>query len=515
MKLAKYVALVIVLCSVPLAAQDLTKVRALLEQALAELNKTTTPPVVAGNVVKLKPGDNVQAAVDAAKDGTEIRLGPGVYAVNLILRAGKTGVVLRSDVVDPKLTMPWVTPEVVAGGFAVLTPADPLQAVIRTDVSAHDYTLKYLEIGPNLSNPERDLMILGDLGQTVAATIPSNIHVDACYIHGSDAKGGHRGIGLYTRTSNITRNYISNLWEVGRDSQGIFASSGPGPYLIENNYVEASGENILFGGDDPPIANMIPSDIIVRGNLLFKPLAWKVVHKGSVKNSFELKNAQRVLVENNVFENNWTDAQSGSGIAVTVRDQYGRATWSTVKDVVIQYNVAKNFEGYFLNILGLDNNFPSVQAVNLKVVNNLALGMGNGVQMNFGFVPTYIMHNTLLGIKGSFLSLLTKMPEGSLTVTDNVVAGGGYGITGGGFAVGVPALTGQNPGAVFHHNVIELTSARTVKYPVGNFTVASGTLTGLVDATGKYKGTETSSDGAPLGADVAEIQRRIPWVKLP
>lgn len=500
--------------STTLAAQDLNKVRTLLEAALAELNKTVTPPVT-GNVVKLKPGDNVQAAIDAAKDGTEIRLASGVYAVNLVLKGGKSGVILRSDRPDPTLVAPWITPEVVAGTFAVLTPADPLQAIIRTEVNAHDYMLKYLEIGPNLSNPERDLVVLGDLGQTVASSIPYNVHVDACYIHGSDAKGGHRGIGLYTKNSQITRNYISNFWEVGRDSQGIFGSSGPGPYLIENNYVEASGENILFGGDDPPIANMIPSDIVVRGNLLFKPLAWKTTHKGSVKNSFELKNAKRVLVENNVFENNWTDAQSGSGIAVTVRDQYGRAVWSTVGDVTFQYNVAKNFEGYFLNILGLDNNFPSMQAVNLKVTNNLALGMGNGIQMNYGFVPSIITHNTILGTKGAFLSLLTKMPDGSLTFTDNVVSGGGYGITGGGFGVGLPALTGQNPGAIFHHNVIELTSARTVKYPAGNFTVAPSMLTSLVDTTGKYKGIESSSDGAPLGADVAEIQRRIPWVKLP
>ena len=27
--------------------------------------------------------------------------------------------------------------------------------------------------------------------------------------------------------------------------------NGPGPFLIENNYLEAAGENIMFGGNDP------------------------------------------------------------------------------------------------------------------------------------------------------------------------------------------------------------------------------------------------------------------------
>src|SRR5439155_1665302 len=80
------------------------------------------------------------------------------------------------------------------------------------------------------------------------------------------------------------------------------------------------GENVLFGGADPGISNLVPSDIEFRKNYLVKPLSWRAdgssyagIH-WSVNNIFELKNAQRILVDGNLFENNWTDAQNGYGI---------------------------------------------------------------------------------------------------------------------------------------------------------------------------------------------------------
>src|SRR5438105_4308476 len=98
----------------------------------------------------------------------------------------------------------------------------------------------------------------------------------------------------------------------------------------------------------------------MRGNYFFKPLAWK--NGGwAVKNLLELKNAQRVLVDGNVFENNWTDGQPGNGILATVRNQGDTAPQSTVANYTFQYNVIKNVEGYSFNILGLDDTlvFPS------------------------------------------------------------------------------------------------------------------------------------------------------------
>ena len=59
------------------------------------------------------------------------------------------------------------------------------------------------------------------------------------------------------------------------DTQAIGGWNGPGPYLIENNYLEAAGENVMFGGADPTIPNLVPSDITLRLNHLIKPRSWQ------------------------------------------------------------------------------------------------------------------------------------------------------------------------------------------------------------------------------------------------
>jgi hypothetical protein len=69
------------------------------------------------------------------------------------------------------------------------------------------------------------------------------------------------------------------------------------------------------GGNDPTIPNLVPWDIEIRGNHFYKPLSWRVgdpsyagIH-WLVKNLFELKNAPRVVIEENTFEHNWLDGR--------------------------------------------------------------------------------------------------------------------------------------------------------------------------------------------------------------
>jgi hypothetical protein len=62
---------------------------------------------------------------------------------------------------------------------------------------------------------------------------------------------------------------------VNSDSQAIAGYNGAGPFRIINNYLEGAGENVLFGGSDPAVTNLVPSNIQIRQNLLTKPLAWR------------------------------------------------------------------------------------------------------------------------------------------------------------------------------------------------------------------------------------------------
>lgn len=502
---------------------NIDKAITLIQQALVELG---LPPLPIKTIALVKVGESIQHAIDTALDGTLIRIQPGVYPCNLVLPAGKTGIVLQTDMEDPVLTKPWVTPEMFGGKSAILVPQDPAPPIIQAAPGAHDYVLSLLEVGPNLVLPTNSgLVDLGDINQALLSAVPYNVHVDRCYIHGSDAKGAHRGLMLNTRTSNVSRNYISNCWERGRDSQAIAAFAGPGSYLISNNYLEGSGENFMIGGVDPKIIGLVPSDIVIQGNFCYKPAAWRTIGltpeqiaagqtAGANKNLGELKNARRVTIQNNVFQHSWIDAQSGHGVVFTVRDQDGTAPWATVSDVLCQYNVIRDVEGAAFNLLGLDDSpvRPSVQGRNLQIAHNLILDGNSGWQQSAGFQPTAIQHNTAVRLRTTAMFLYgVPIGNGMLLVRDNVMAGGLYGIFGDGMGSGTPGLAKFAPGAIVDHNVIE---GAIGPYPSGNYLIPAGSLAALLDAGYHYTGGQLASDGTPIGADVDEIRRRIPWLTL-
>ena len=110
---------------------------------------------------------------------------------------------------------------------------------------------------------------------------------------------------------------------------GGLGSNQDSVYKINNNFLEAAGENIIFGGGP---ATLTPTDIEVRHNHFFKPLTWMPGRTGMVggnhgnafivKNHFELKNAQRVLFEGNLTENTWGGfSQAGFTLLLTPKNQ--------------------------------------------------------------------------------------------------------------------------------------------------------------------------------------------------
>ena len=160
------------------------------------------------------------------------------------------------------------------------------------------------------------------------------------YIHGTDLANVQRCIALNSAWSAVIDSYVSKCHAKGYDAQAIVGWNGPGPFKIVNNYLEGSGENILFGGADPSIANLNPGDIEIRHNHIIKPLSWKGVW--TAKNLFEFKNGVRVVFEGNVLENCWTDAQVGQGIVMQALSDNNTAAWTTIQDVTVRYNVIRN-----------------------------------------------------------------------------------------------------------------------------------------------------------------------------
>lgn len=230
----------------------------------------------------------LQAAIDAAAPGDTILLAAGQsFTGPFILRAkGATSayITIRSDASDGNLPADGVrlVPSTVSGGTTNVAYLAKLVGqggaykttpVVSTAPGANHYILQFLEIDGSAQLGNETVVAFGDDQATTARA--SDLIVDRVYIHGNKYKGQKRGVSLNCNHAEIRNSYISDIKEIYNDAQGIAGWNGAGPFTIENNYIEAAAENILFGGADPSISNLVPSDIVIRQNTMSKPLTWR------------------------------------------------------------------------------------------------------------------------------------------------------------------------------------------------------------------------------------------------
>ena len=83
-----------------------------------------------------------------------------------------------------------------------------------------------------------------------------------------------RGVTLHGSRLAVIDSSLAEFKDQTQDTQAIESWNGPGPFKIVNNHLEGAAENILFGGADPSVPNLVPSDIEIRGNHIIKPLSW-------------------------------------------------------------------------------------------------------------------------------------------------------------------------------------------------------------------------------------------------
>jgi hypothetical protein len=506
--------------------------------AMAELPRASVDAryvAPTGRTINVPAGGSVQDAVNSAVRGDVILLAPGATYIGPIDLPAKPG-------------SGWITIQT-AGSLPAegqrVTPATASQLpklvggganapVLRTTVGAAGYRIVGVEITAATSVVNLTSLIeLGEGGgyyQRTMSDVPSSIVLDRVYVHGQTTTNLQRCIALNSASTAIVNSWISDCHGRAMDSQAIAGWNGPGPYLIENNQIEGAGENIMFGGADATISNLSPSDITIRRNHVRKPPEWKGVW--SVKNLFELKHAKRVLVEGNVFENNWADAQSGMAIVLKSTNQGGTNPWAQTADVTFRYNVVRNSPQGF-NIAAAPDQYTAamtaVPAARFWVEHNLFENIGtyngttNGnmlVLMN-NLSDVTFSHNTMhFNYSEGLLAMMEAWGSArNIVINDNVVTKGRYyQIMHSGSKVGIESLNAfAGSRWSFDRNVVIGVDPNYVSYhPQSSWypttTADAGFVTGAngdyrLSGSSPYKGR--ASDGTDPGANFDDLNRAI------
>ncbi len=585
------------------------------------------------STIQVNAGGDLQAAINAAQPGDTISLATGATFVGNFVLPVKTGTAFITIRTAARAGLPDASTRVSPSHapFLAKIRSNNSAAAIRTAPGAHHWRLELLEF-PSTFEGYGDILQLGDgsSAQNQLWQVPYALELDRLYIHGDAVMGQKRGVALNAADVMIRNCYISEIKAVGFDAQAIGGWNGPGPFLIENNYLEASGENLLLGGSDPGIPNLVSENVTFRHNYVSRPMSWRdpvlptppnvsaaatvggslpagqysyrVVARGRsgggtvvrstatadvrasvaggstasvrirwdavpdasvylvygrtagggtqwwtttgtaftdtgsagsggaapgtpgdqwlVKNLFELKNARNVVVESNIFENNWAHGQVGYAILLTPRNQDGGCSWCVVENVTFQSNVVRNVGGG-INILGYDYVNPSRQTANIRITNNLFYQInqsygGSAWFLLVGDEPRNVVvdHNTV-DAQGS---AAVYVYGGSATAprkvlgfqfTNNAIRHNDYGINGADSAFGTSTLTSFFPDSIVRGNWLQ--GGDSARYPGGNHFNGLFEAAFVNVAAGDYAAASggilegRATDGSNIGANIAAL----------
>lgn len=433
-----------------------------------------------GAEIKVPAGGDLQQALNAAQPGDIITLEAGVQYVGnftLPVKTGSTYITIRGSRWQ---SLPASGIRIKPVHFPALPKLlSPLNFPVVTAANgAHHYRFDGIELGPVADRYMDDVVRCGS-GETSEAQLPYEIQLIHVYVHGDPVQGGKRGVGANCRALTVRDSHLSDFKSSSIHTQAIAGWNSPGPFTIVNNYLEAAGENIVFGGASPTIPNVIPSDIQIQGNHMFKPLSWKQGHATYagqlwlIANHIEFKMARRAVIQGNIFENCWAQGDQ-PGTSIVLFAASSNAPWATIEDIAIQknsfryvqggvnlqggdpYAVPITTQGTFQRVTIRDNVFEKVfqqtglasLAVLFRVVN--------------GAADSIIDHNTAFNDGAPLVmdgnTSISRLVNKRVHFTNNIVLKGDCdwtcGFDGRATPRGIPALNLWNPGWVVDRNVM-------------------------------------------------------------
>ncbi len=388
-------------------------------QLQAEVNS-----IGAGEVLCLAPGDRFRGTLTLPARGDS-----GWVVVRTAPASGQPATATR---VRPSHGATLATIEATGTASAIVTAPRArgwyLTALeVRTDstLGTLTYALVDLQTPPAAADFARDLVL------------------DRLWIHGWAHRPLRRCVALQSAATAIVHSWLDDCHEKGSDSQAIWGSSGPGPFLIHDNYLAGAGENVMFGGSDPRFRGVHPSDITITRNHVHSPATWRGAW--TKKNSLELKNAQRVLIEANVFDGSWADGQTGMALVLKSTNQGCGCPDCGSRDVTVRRNLIVR-AGAALAINGRDTNkcanggSSRIDSTTrrLAIEENYADSLGaltldtRGVQVYTNPADVLLRRNTWLAPPGQ-VNAYTGASSGTatrLTIDGDVLTRGRYFLSG-------------------------------------------------------------------------------------
>jgi hypothetical protein len=471
----------------------------------AELPRVTPAFAVPAPVRSYRIGANLQTALDTARAGDELRLS-GIYPGNFVQRGcGNGWITIRSNAADSLLPPAGVrlTPTYAPYLPAIQTPnSQPALTVYGCNVKilgveiTATATAALRGVGLNYG-----LLWLGDGGETQTSLdkVPQNIWLDRVWVHGQDSTSARRCIALNSGATVIANSTVENCHAAGFDAQAIGGWNGPGPYLIENNELVGSTENVMFGGGDPAITGLSPSDITIRRNHIHKDPRWRGVW--SAKNLLELKNARRVLIEDNVFETTWPDAQQMAIVIKSSQDSCGTCLWEGTQDVTLRWNIVRRSPGG-LNIQGYDESGQvktTTHTARVTVEHNAFTEIGGE-----GAAQLMLLTHDLADILIASNVFLHAAPNRGSAITCAYAGGAARRLS---FTGNVVTIGNADNGGVIYDGGLIGTAAFNAMVGDGSWWFAGNQVVGGAPLASRFPPGNTFPDTVPA-LDLGELQRR-------
>jgi hypothetical protein len=407
-----------------------------------------------GTTLIVKKGGDFQAALNKAKPGDTITLEAGARFLGAFKLPNKSGadfITIRSSAQDSDLPPEGTRIDPIR--YSSLLPKIESnvkgEPAIAASSGAHHFRFVAVEFGPTIGGLY-DIIQIGTSEETRVEDLPHHIEFDRVYIHGSNAEGQRRGIAANGRNIVVKNSYISDIKRKGEESQAIAAWASDGPIEIVNNYLEAAAENILFGGAGSTL-KLVPTDCIVRGNHLNKPVEWQS-EPWVVKNLFEVKNGRRIKIENNLMTNNWSMGQDGFGVLFTTRADNGAA--SIIDDIEFTGNIVRG-SGGGVNVYGDEGGGGH----KLRITNNIFDDISGPKWKSDGHFMKVTTWNGLVVEKNTILQsgsiiLAYGKPVTGFVFRDNIAFHNLYGIFGDSLGTGAKAISTYFPGGTVTNNII-------------------------------------------------------------